>query len=205
MGIPLPMRARAQRTLAARPPACCAVRRARCALRALSLSVELISRYFIETFSKRFAMDRQSAPADRAERERMRVAAMQSIGQELAAIGGSKPFRYPESFPFILRAFTALEGIGKTLDPKYDVYRIARRYIPELVDLKDGNVMLTAVKGVQKRCAAPRTPRKRAPRSDWQAARARRAPHRPRGVARARAWRATTGGGVAGLGCAARI
>lgn len=76
----------------------------------------MISRYFIETFSKRFAMDKRSAPADRGERDRMRVAAMQSIGQELAAIGGSNPFRYPEAFPSILRAFTVLEGIGKTLD-----------------------------------------------------------------------------------------
>jgi len=115
------------------------------------LSVEMISRYFIETFSARFAMDTKSAPADRLERERMRVSAMQSIGQELAAIGGSQPFRYPEAFPFILRAFTALEGIGKSLDPGYDVYRISRRYLKDLVDLKDGSALLTAVKQVQKR------------------------------------------------------
>lgn len=111
----------------------------------------MISRYFIKSFSSRFAMDKQSMPANRETRERMRVEAMQQIGQELAAIGGSKPFRYPDAFPFILRAFTALEGIGKTLDPQYDVYRIARRYIAELADLKDGSAALTALKSVQKK------------------------------------------------------
>jgi len=115
------------------------------------LSVEMIARYFIDSFSERFAMDERKAPATKEERDAMRIAAMQSIGQELAAIGGEKPFRYPEAFPFILRAFTALEGIGKSLDPGYDVYRIASRYVKELVDLKDGNAALTVAKDVQKR------------------------------------------------------
>jgi len=115
------------------------------------LSVEIIARYFINTFNERFAMDRKKAPADREERSRMRIQAMQSIGQELAAIGGSKPFRYPEAFPFVLRAFTALEGIGKSLDKDYDVYRIARRYLVNLADLKEGGFAASAVRSVQKK------------------------------------------------------
>mmetsp|Transcript_15945 Transcript_15945/g.42961 ORF Transcript_15945/g.42961 Transcript_15945/m.42961 type:complete len:353 (+) Transcript_15945:1-1059(+) len=114
-------------------------------------AVESVARYFISSFSKRFAMNTKTAPATKEEREKMRVTAMQSIGQELAAIGGEKPFRYPEAFPFIIRAFTCLEGIGKSLDKDYDVYRISRRYLTELVDLKDGSALLTAVKGIQAR------------------------------------------------------
>lgn len=130
------------------------------ARRGPSLSVEIIARYFINTFSERFAMDVKKAPADREERTRMRVRAMQSIGQELAAIGGQKPFRYPEAFPSLLRAFTALEGIGKSLDKEYDVYRIARRYLADFSDLKEeGKGAITVVRSVQKRCVVPPLPR----------------------------------------------
>ena len=51
----------------------------------------------------------------------------------------------------MLRAFNALEGVGKGLDPTYDVSRIAKRYITQLIDLRDGSAALTAIKKVQQR------------------------------------------------------
>uniref|UniRef100_A0A7S0JBM7 Uncharacterized protein n=1 Tax=Calcidiscus leptoporus TaxID=127549 RepID=A0A7S0JBM7_9EUKA len=96
------------------------------------------------------ALDRAS-PMTRAERDKMRMQTMQEIGNELAAVAGDKPFRYPQGLPFVLRAFNALEGVGKALDDNYDVSRIAKRYIKYLIDLRDGSTALTAWKKTQQK------------------------------------------------------
>jgi len=113
------------------------------------ISTEAIARYFLNNFRERLALDR-SSPMTREDRDKMRMQTMQQIGNELAAVAGDKPFRYPQSLPFVLRAFNALEGVGKGLDPDYDVTRIARRYIRSLIDLRDGSTALTAWKKTQK-------------------------------------------------------
>jgi predicted unusual protein kinase regulating ubiquinone biosynthesis (AarF/ABC1/UbiB family) len=88
---------------------------------------------------------------DRAEREELRMATMQELGNELAAVASDKPFRYPTALPYVLRAFNALEGVGKGLDVNYDISRIAKKYIKTLIDLRDGNALLTGWKKVQQR------------------------------------------------------
>ena len=76
---------------------------------------------------------------------------MRDIGNELAAVASDKPFRYPRALPYVLRAFNALEGVGKALDPDYDVTRIARKYLKNLIDLRDGSAAVTAWKKVSQR------------------------------------------------------
>ena len=45
-------------------------------------------------------------------------------GEEaMPAVASDRPFRYPPALPYVLRAFNALEGVGKSLDPDYDVSR----------------------------------------------------------------------------------
>lgn len=44
-----------------------------------------------------------------------------------------KPFRFPATFTFVVRSFTVLDGIGKGLDPRFDISEIAAPYARELL------------------------------------------------------------------------
>jgi predicted unusual protein kinase regulating ubiquinone biosynthesis (AarF/ABC1/UbiB family) len=114
------------------------------------LAVESIARYFLGSFRERLALDR-ALPISNEEKDQMRMDTMRDIGNELAAVASDKPFRYPRALPYVLRAFNALEGVGKALDPEYDVTRIARKYLKNLIDLRDGSAAVTAWKKVSQR------------------------------------------------------
>lgn len=61
---------------------------------------------------------------------------MAGIGEDLLAIALDQPFRFPASFTFVLRAFTTLEGFGRTLDPNYKFASVAQPYALELLQLQ---------------------------------------------------------------------
>ncbi|EIE27253.1 ABC1-domain-containing protein [Coccomyxa subellipsoidea C-169] len=63
--------------------------------------------------------------------------AVAGIGEDLFAIALDQPFRFPASFTFVLRAFTTLEGFGRTLDPNYKFAAVAQPYALELLQLQD--------------------------------------------------------------------
>lgn len=62
---------------------------------------------------------------------------LQTIGEDLFAIAVDQPFRFPATFTFVLRAFSTLEGIGKTLNPDYNFSAVATPYAQELLQLQD--------------------------------------------------------------------
>ncbi|KAL0294283.1 UNVERIFIED_CONTAM: protein ACTIVITY OF BC1 COMPLEX kinase, chloroplastic [Sesamum calycinum] len=46
--------------------------------------------------------------------------------EDLLAIAADQPFRFPATFTFVVRAFSVLDGIGKGLDPRFDITEIAK-------------------------------------------------------------------------------
>ncbi len=56
---------------------------------------------------------------DNLSRQTERQETIARIGEDLFAIATDQPFRLPATFTFVLRAFSTLEGIGKTLNSTY--------------------------------------------------------------------------------------
>jgi predicted unusual protein kinase regulating ubiquinone biosynthesis (AarF/ABC1/UbiB family) len=67
----------------------------------------------------------------------MRLAA---IGEDLLSIAVDQPFRFPATFTFVVRAFSVLDGIGKGLDPRFDISEIAKPYALELLRFREAGV-----------------------------------------------------------------
>ncbi|KAA8493140.1 Uncharacterized protein FVE85_8585 [Porphyridium purpureum] len=59
-----------------------------------------------------------------------------AIGDDLYEIARDKPFRIPATFSFVLRAFSILEGVQKTLDPEFKFAEVATPYGLELFDAR---------------------------------------------------------------------
>jgi len=74
---------------------------------------------------------------DSFERQTQEGEALANIGEDLFAIALDQPFRFPATFTFVLRAFTTLEGIGKTLNPDYKFAAVATPYANELLNLEE--------------------------------------------------------------------
>jgi len=116
------------------------------------VSVEKIARTFLSDFVDTVNNDKQwvsqlSKEEQREIRRRRRV----QLGADLFSVGSDVPFRFPPTFTFVFRAFTSLDGIGKGLDPAYDLTKLAQPYLKELIDLKDGSAFVTALKTWGKR------------------------------------------------------
>jgi predicted unusual protein kinase regulating ubiquinone biosynthesis (AarF/ABC1/UbiB family) len=51
-----------------------------------------------------------------------------ATGEDLLVASADKPFRFPATFTFVVRSFTVLDGIGKSLNPRFDISEIAAPY-----------------------------------------------------------------------------
>jgi predicted unusual protein kinase regulating ubiquinone biosynthesis (AarF/ABC1/UbiB family) len=56
------------------------------------------------------------------------VAVAFAAGEDLLVASADKPFRFPATFTFVVRSFTVLDGIGKSLNPRFDISEIAAPY-----------------------------------------------------------------------------
>jgi hypothetical protein len=73
---------------------------------------------------------------DNINKQAERKETISAIGEDLFAIALDQPFRFPATFTFVLRAFSTLEGIGKSLNPEYNFATVAQPYAQELLDLQ---------------------------------------------------------------------
>ncbi|KAH7652663.1 Cadmium-transporting ATPase protein [Dioscorea alata] len=107
--------------------------------------------FFLNSFEERLAAQRREREAaiaelgfkkqltkeERFEKKKQRLAA---IGEDLLAIAADQPFRFPATFTFVVRAFSVLDGIGKGLDPRFDITEIAKPYALELLRFREAGI-----------------------------------------------------------------
>ncbi|RLM78610.1 hypothetical protein C2845_PM12G18240 [Panicum miliaceum] len=114
-------------------------------------AVRRTAQFFLNSFQERLAAQRkeremanaelgfkkQLTKEEKFEKKKQRLAA---IGEDLLAIAADQPFRFPATFTFVVRAFSVLDGIGKGLDPRFDITEIARPYALELLRFNEAGV-----------------------------------------------------------------
>ncbi|KAH6808198.1 ABC2-like protein 13 [Perilla frutescens var. frutescens] len=124
-------------------------------------AVRRTAKFFLDSFEERLAAqrrEREMATAElgfkkpltkeeKIEKKKQRLAA---IGEDLLAIAADQPFRFPATFTFVVRAFSVLDGIGKGLDPRFDITEIAKPYALELLRFREAGIEVI-VKDFKKR------------------------------------------------------
>jgi predicted unusual protein kinase regulating ubiquinone biosynthesis (AarF/ABC1/UbiB family) len=57
-----------------------------------------------------------------------------AISDDLYEIAYDRPFRFPATFTFVMRAFSTLEGLGKGLDPEFNFMEVAKPFATNLME-----------------------------------------------------------------------
>ena len=85
------------------------------------LGCEKLARFFIRAFK------------DAQVGKKGKGSIKEILGDDLLALTNEQVFRFPSTFTFIFRAFASVDGIGKGLDPKYDISKLAQPFVEELI------------------------------------------------------------------------
>lgn len=107
--------------------------------------------FFLNSFEERLAAQRKERemaqkelgfkkPLTKEELKEKKKQRLAAIGEDLLAIAADQPFRFPATFTFVVRAFSVLDGIGKGLDPRFDITEIAKPYALELLRFREAGV-----------------------------------------------------------------
>ncbi|RWR84048.1 UbiB domain-containing protein [Cinnamomum micranthum f. kanehirae] len=124
-------------------------------------AVRRTAQFFLNSFEERLVAQRKERemataalgfkkPLSKEERNEKKKQRLAAIGEDLLAIAADQPFRFPATFTFVVRAFSVLDGIGKGLDPRFDITEIAKPYAMELLRFREAGVEVI-VKDFKKR------------------------------------------------------
>jgi len=89
------------------------------------LAVEKLARFFMRSFK-----DKQLGKSGGNIK--------QTIGTDLQTLTENNVFRFPSTFTFIFRSFASIDGIGKGLDPNYDIGKLAQPFVEKFIDAQKG-------------------------------------------------------------------
>ena len=116
------------------------------------VSVEKIARFFLAEFKNTLKSGgKWLNELDKEEQKRVKASRRAQLGADLLSLSTDLPFKFPPTFTFVFRAFTSLDGIGKGLDERYDLTRLAQPFLKELIELRDGSATVSLLKDWQKR------------------------------------------------------
>ncbi|RDX98985.1 Protein ACTIVITY OF BC1 COMPLEX KINASE 8, chloroplastic, partial [Mucuna pruriens] len=106
-------------------------------------AVRRTAQFFLNSFEERLAAQRREREEAITElgfkKPLTKEEKIKKKKQRLAAIA-DQPFRFPATFTFVVRAFSVLDGIGKGLDPRFDITEIAKPYALELLRFREAGV-----------------------------------------------------------------
>ncbi|KAG5136612.1 hypothetical protein JHK82_021343 [Glycine max] len=125
-------------------------------------AVKRTAQFFLNSFEERLATQRRERemataelgfkqPLSKEEQVMKKKERLAAIGEDLLAIAADQPFRFPATFTFVVRAFSVLDGIGKGLDPRFDITEIAKPYALELLRFREAGVEVILKADLRKR------------------------------------------------------